>query len=155
NVAGRISSWIAPADSIPPVPRFMASCARLRDCRAGSPDRLAPEQGSMREIVLDTETTGLDPYQGDRLVEVGCVELFNGIPTGQSFHRYINPERDMPTAAFEVHGLSGEFLKDKPPFREIADEFLAFIDGAALVIHNAAFDIGFLNAELERSGKPL
>src|SRR5262249_53227089 len=105
--------------------------------------------------VLDTETTGLDPYQGDRLVEVGCVELFNGIPTGQSFHRYINPERDMPTAAFEVHGLSGEFLKDKPPFREIADEFLAFIDGAALVIHNAAFDIGFLNAELERSGKPL
>ena len=109
----------------------------------------------MREIVLDTETTGLDPYQGDRLVEVGCVELFNGIPTGQSFHRYINPERDMPTSAFEVHGLSVEFLKDKPPFREIADEFLAFIEGAALVIHNAAFDIGFLNAELERAGKPL
>jgi len=109
----------------------------------------------MREIVLDTETTGLDPYQGDRLVEVGCIELFNGIPTGQTFHRYINPERDMPASAFEVHGLSGEFLKDKPPFREIADEFLAFIDGAALVIHNAAFDIGFLNAELERARKPL
>jgi DNA polymerase-3 subunit epsilon len=109
----------------------------------------------MREIVLDTETTGLDPYQGDRLVEIGCVELFNGIPTGHTFHRYVNPERDMPTSAFEVHGLSAEFLKDKPPFREIADEFLAFIDGGALVIHNAAFDIGFLNAELERVGKPL
>src|SRR5262249_17875086 len=84
-----------------------------------------------------------------------CVELFNGIPTGQSFHRYINPERDMPTSAFEVHGLSAEFLKDKPPFREIAEEFLTFIEGAALVIHNAAFDIGFLNAELERVGRPL
>jgi DNA polymerase III subunit epsilon len=109
----------------------------------------------MREIVLDTETTGLDPYQGDRVVEIGCVELFNGIPTGQSFHRYVNPQRDMPAGAFEVHGLSGEFLKDKPLFREVADEFLDFVGSAALVIHNAAFDIGFINAELERAGKPL
>jgi DNA polymerase-3 subunit epsilon len=109
----------------------------------------------MREIVLDTETTGLDPYQGDRVVEVGCIELFNGIPTGQSFHRYVNPERDVPVSAFEVHGLSGEFLKDKPLFREVADELLDFVGNAALVIHNAAFDIGFLNAELERVGKPL
>jgi len=109
----------------------------------------------MREIVLDTETTGLDPYQGDRLVEIGCIELFNRIPTGQSFQRYINPDRDMPPGAFEVHGLSTEFLKDKPRFIEVADEFLTFIDGAALVIHNAAFDIGFINAELERVGKPV
>jgi DNA polymerase-3 subunit epsilon len=109
----------------------------------------------MREIVLDTETTGLDAYQGDRVVEIGCIELFNRIPTGQNFHRYINPERDMPQGAFEVHGLSIEFLKDKPRFAEIADEFQAFIDGAALVIHNAAFDLGFINAELERVGKPV
>jgi DNA polymerase-3 subunit epsilon len=109
----------------------------------------------MREIVLDTETTGLDPYQGDRLVELGCIELFNRIPTGQNFHRYINPERDMPTGAFEVHGLSTAFLKDKPRFTEIADDFLTFIDGAPLIIHNAAFDIGFINAELERIGKPV
>jgi DNA polymerase-3 subunit epsilon len=107
----------------------------------------------MREIVLDTETTGLDPYQGDRLVEIGCIELVNRIPTGQTFHRYVNPERDMPHSAFEVHGLSAEFLKDKPRFIEIADELLVFLDGAPLVIHNAAFDIGFLNAELERAGK--
>lgn len=109
----------------------------------------------MREIVLDTETTGLDAFQGDRLVEIGCVELFNGIPTGQHFHRYLNPERYMPQAAFAVHGLSTEFLKDKPLFAEIADEFLGFIGDSALVIHNAAFDIGFINAELERCGRPL
>src|SRR5262245_812295 len=107
----------------------------------------------MREIVLDTETTGLDPYQGHRLVEVGCVELVNRIPSGQTFHRYLNPERDVPTEAFSVHGLSEEFLKDKPPFAEIAEDFLAFIGDACLVIHNAAFDIGFLNAELERAGQ--
>jgi len=109
----------------------------------------------MREIVLDTETTGLDPYQGDRLVEIGCVELYNKIPTGQSFHCYINPEREMAASAFEVHGLSGDFLKDKPPFVEVADEFLAFIGEAPLVAHNAAFDLGFLNAELERAAKPV
>ncbi len=107
----------------------------------------------MREIVLDTETTGLDPYQGHRLVEVGCIELINRIPSGQVFHRYLNPERDMPAEAFSVHGLSEEFLKDKPPFTEIAEEFLSFLGDARLVIHNAAFDIGFLNAELERAGR--
>jgi DNA polymerase III subunit epsilon len=108
----------------------------------------------MREIVLDTETTGLEAYQGDRLVEIGCVELLNRIPTGQTFHCYINPERDMPTSAFEVHGLSAEFLKDKPRFAEVADGFLDFIGAAPLIIHNAAFDIGFLNAELERAARP-
>ena len=109
----------------------------------------------MREIVLDTETTGLDPFQGHRLVELGCIELVNGIPSGQSFHRYLNPERDMPAEAQAIHGLSAEFLKDKPYFSEVADEFLAFIDDAPLVAHNAMFDLGFLNAELERAGKPL
>src|SRR5262249_33899842 len=107
----------------------------------------------MREIVLDTETTGLDPYQGHRLVEVGCVELINRIPSGLTFHRYLNPERDVPTEAFSVHGLSAEFLKDKPPFAEVAEDFIAFVGDARLVIHNAAFDIGFLNAELERAGR--
>jgi DNA polymerase III subunit epsilon len=109
----------------------------------------------MREIVLDTETTGLDPLTGDRVVEIGCIELFNRFPTGQTFHRYINPERDMPASAFEVHGLSTEFLKDKPPFAEVAEDFLAFVGDAALVIHNASFDAAFLNSELERVGKPL
>jgi len=109
----------------------------------------------LREIVLDTETTGLDPLTGDRVVEIGCIELFNRIPTGQTFHRYVNPERDMPTSAFEVHGLSADFLKDKPPFAEVAEDFLGFVGDAALVIHNAAFDAAFLNSELERVGKPL
>jgi DNA polymerase-3 subunit epsilon len=106
----------------------------------------------MREIVLDTETTGLDPYQGHRLVEIGCVELVNRIPSGQTFHRYLNPERDVPAEAFAIHGISAEFLKDKPLFAEVAEEFVAFIADAPLVIHNAAFDIGFINAELERAG---
>ncbi|MBV8754681.1 MAG: DNA polymerase III subunit epsilon [Hyphomicrobiales bacterium] len=109
----------------------------------------------MREIVLDTETTGLDPLTGDRVVEIGCIELFNRIPTGQAFHRYVNPDRDVPASAFDVHGLSTEFLKDKPPFAEVAEDFLAFVGDAALVIHNAAFDAAFLNSELERVGKPL
>src|SRR5262245_37625717 len=109
----------------------------------------------MREIVLDTETTGLDPYQGHRLVEVGCVELLNRIPTGQTFHRYLNPERDVPAEAFAVHGLSAEFLKDKPTFAEICEDFLAFVGDAPLVAHNATFDFSFLNAELERCGKRL
>lgn len=104
----------------------------------------------MREIVLDTETTGLDPLRGDRLVEIGCIEIFNRMPTGQSFHRYINPERDMPAEAFAVHGLSTEFLATKPLFVEVVGEFLEFIGDAPLVIHNASFDIGFINAELER-----
>ena len=109
----------------------------------------------MREIVLDTETTGLDPYQGDRVVEIGCVELFKGFPTGRTFHVYINPERDMPAGAFAVHGLSSEFLRDKPVFADIVDDFITFIGDAPLVIHNAAFDIGFLNAELERAKRQI
>jgi DNA polymerase-3 subunit epsilon len=109
----------------------------------------------MREIVLDTETTGLDPYQGHRLIEIGCVELFNRIPTGQIFHRYVHPDRDIPAEAFRVHGISLEMLKDKPRFHEVADELLEFLGDAPLVIHNAAFDMGFLNAELERATKPL
>ena len=104
----------------------------------------------MRQIVLDTETTGLDPLRGDRLVEIGCVEIFNRMPTGQTFHRYINPERDMPDEAFAVHGLSTQFLSDKPLFADVAEEFLDFIGDAPLVIHNASFDIGFINAELGR-----
>ncbi|RXF70302.1 DNA polymerase III subunit epsilon [Hansschlegelia zhihuaiae] len=108
----------------------------------------------MREIVLDTETTGLDPLTGDRVVEIGCVELLNRIPTGASYHVYVNPERDMPEGAFRVHGLSTEFLSDKPRFAEIADGFLEFIADDALVIHNAAFDVGFLDAELGKVGKP-
>jgi DNA polymerase III subunit epsilon len=109
----------------------------------------------MREIVLDTETTGLDPFQGDRLVEVGCVELVNRIPSGQSFHQYFYPERSMPAEALAIHGLTDEFLKDKPLFAHVVDEFIAFVGDAPLVIHNAAFDLGFLNAELERAGRPL
>jgi len=109
----------------------------------------------MREIVFDTETTGLDPYSGDRLVEIGCVELVNGFPTGQSFHAYINPERDMPQAAYDVHGLSTEFLKDKPLFADVCEELIAFIADAPLIAHNAYFDLGFINAELERCKKEL
>ena len=108
----------------------------------------------MREIVLDTETTGLDPLRGDRLVEIGCVEIFNRMPTGQTFHRHINPERDMPAEAFAVHGLSTQFLASKPLFAEVVDEFLDFIADAPLVIHNASFDISFINAELDRIKRP-
>jgi len=107
----------------------------------------------MREIVFDTETTGLDPFQGHRLVEIGCVELINRFPSGRVFHHYFNPDRDMPAEAFAVHGLSAEFLKDKPRFGEIADELAAFIEDAPLVAHNALFDLSFLNAELERCAK--
>lgn len=102
----------------------------------------------MREIVLDTETTGLDPLQGHRIVEIGAVELLNHIPTGKTYHTYINPERDVPREAEAVHGLSSAFLKDKPLFSKIADELLEFIGDTALIIHNASFDVGFLNAEL-------
>src|ERR1700743_239007 len=108
----------------------------------------------MREIVLDTETTGLDPLRGDRLVEIGCVEIFNRMPTGQTFHRHINPERAMPAEAFGVHGLSTEFLADKPLFANVVEEFLEFIADAPLVIHNASFDISFINAELDRIKRP-
>jgi DNA polymerase-3 subunit epsilon len=109
----------------------------------------------LREIVLDTETTGLDPYQGHRLIEIGCIELVNRFPTGQVFHRYLNPERDVPEEAFRIHGLSKDFLQDKPFFAEVCEELLAFIGDAPLVAHNANFDLGFLNAELERCGKLL
>jgi len=108
----------------------------------------------MREIVLDTETTGLDPLRGDRLVEIGCVEILNRMPTGQTFHRHINPEREVPAEAFAVHGLSSEFLADKPLFAHVVDEFLEFIGDAPLVIHNASFDISFINAELDRVKMP-
>jgi DNA polymerase-3 subunit epsilon len=107
----------------------------------------------MREIVLDTETTGLDPSQGHRIVELGCIELLNGIPTGSTFHTYINPERDVPPEAFAVHGLSAEFLKEHKRFIDIADQFLAFVGDAPLVIHNAAFDHAFLCAELKRADR--
>ena len=110
----------------------------------------------MREIVLDTETTGLDPNQGHRLVEVGCIELLNRIPTGATFHAYLNPERDMPAEAFAIHGLSIEFLKGHKRFIEIVDDFLAFIgEDTPLVIHNAGFDHGFLCAELKRVERAL
>jgi DNA polymerase III subunit epsilon len=119
--------------------------------------RLCPDRETydVREIVLDTETTGLDPFQGHRIVEIGCIELLNRIPTGQSFHRYINPERDVPAEAVAIHGLSTEFLKDKPFFAEIAEELAAFMGDAPLIAHNALFDLAFLNAELERAGKLL
>ncbi len=108
----------------------------------------------MREIVFDTETTGLDPSTGDRLVEIGGVELLNHIPTGESFHRYINPQRDVPAEAFAVHGLSAAFLSDKPLFRDVVEDFLAFVGDAKLVIHNAAFDMKFINAELGWVDRP-
>jgi len=108
----------------------------------------------MREIVVDTETTGLKPADGHRVVEVGCVELLNRIPTGATFHVYLNPDRDVPAEAFAVHGLSTEFLKDKPRFADIADEFLAFIGDAPLVAHNASFDHSFLCHELRLSARP-
>jgi len=106
-----------------------------------------------REIVLDTETTGLSPAMGDRLVEIGCVELINHIPSGRNYHVYINPQRSMPEEAFRVHGLSDEFLADKPLFKAVATEFREFLGDAQLIIHNAPFDMGFLNAELERAGQ--
>lgn len=102
----------------------------------------------MREIVLDTETTGFDPQTGDRIVEIGAIELLNHVPTGRTYHQYINPERAMPTEAFEVHGLGDDFLRDKPVFRDCGQAFLDFIGDARLVIHNAEFDMRFLNAEL-------
>jgi DNA polymerase-3 subunit epsilon len=107
----------------------------------------------MREIVLDTETTGLDPNDGHRIVEIGCVELFNHMPTGRVFHRHVNPERDMPEDAYAVHGLSAEFLANHPPFAAHVEEFLEFVGDGKLIIHNAEFDIKFLNAELRRLGK--
>lgn len=108
----------------------------------------------MREIVLDTETTGLDPAAGHRLVEIACIELINGVPSGAMFHRYLNPQRDIPAEAFAVHKLSLEFLSDKPLFAEIADEFIAFMEDSPLIAHNAEFDCKFVNAELLRCDRP-
>ena len=107
----------------------------------------------MREIIFDTETTGLDPARGDRVVEIGCVELINHIPTGKSFHRHINPERSVPLEAARIHGLTDEVLKDKPLFATIADELIEFIGDATLIAHNASFDIAFINAEFQRLGR--
>lgn len=108
----------------------------------------------MREIVLDTETTGMDPVKGDKIVEIGCVELINHLPTGKHYHVYINPERDIPSEATAVHGITDEFVKDKPTFGEIVGDFVEFIGDARLVIHNAEFDVKFLNAELKTFGFP-
>jgi DNA polymerase-3 subunit epsilon len=109
----------------------------------------------MREIVLDTETTGLDPLGGDRLIEIGCIELDNRFPTGRIFHKYLNPDRSVPASAVAIHGITDEDLKDKPRFADICQELIEFIGEAPLVAHNAAFDLGFLNAELERCGRTL
>ncbi|MES2125718.1 MAG: DNA polymerase III subunit epsilon [Pseudomonadota bacterium] len=108
----------------------------------------------MRQIVLDTETTGLNPRQGNRVIEVGCVELVNRVLTGNNFHRYINPERESEEGALGVHGLTSEFLSDKPKFHEIAEELRAYISGAEVIIHNAPFDLGFLNHEFNLLGLP-
>jgi DNA polymerase-3 subunit epsilon len=108
----------------------------------------------VRRIVLDTETTGLEPGEGHRVIEVACLELSGRRPTGRHFHRYVNPERAIDRAASEVHGLTADDLQDKPRFGDIADEFLDFVSGAELLIHNAPFDVAFLNAELERAGRP-
>lgn len=109
----------------------------------------------MREVVFDTETTGLDPESGHRVVEIGCLELINHLPSGRSFQRYLNPERDMPPGAFAVHGLSAEFLAAHPVFEKVVDDFLTFIGDSRLIIHNAAFDLKFMNAELRRVNRPL
>lgn len=108
----------------------------------------------LREIVLDTETTGLDPDNGDRLIELGCIEIINRIPTGREFHRYLNPEREIHPDAVSVHGLTSAFLTDKPRFADVADDFLSFIGDAPLVAHNGVFDLSFINAELGRASRP-
>jgi len=108
----------------------------------------------MRQIVLDTETTGLEPSEGHNIIEIGCVEMFNRRVTGKTYHQYIKPERDIDEEAVQVHGITNDFLEDKPKFSEIMDEFIEFVRGAELIIHNAAFDIGFLDTELERNNYP-
>jgi DNA polymerase-3 subunit epsilon len=109
----------------------------------------------MREVVLDTETTGLNHAEGHRVIEIGCIELLNHFPSGRVFHTFVNPERDVPKEAEAVHGISTESLLGKPVFADIVDDFLAFIEDSTLVIHNAGFDVEFLNAELARAGRPL
>ena len=107
----------------------------------------------MRQIILDTETTGLEPKQGHRIIEIGCIELINRRKTERNFHQYLNPERDIEDGAFNIHGLSNEFLSDKSRFADIAQEFIDFIRDGELIIHNAPFDVGFINAELKLLGK--
>ena len=109
----------------------------------------------MRQIVLDTETTGLEPSQGHRIIEIGCIEILDRRITRSAFHQYINPDREVEAGALEVHGIDNRFLKDKPRFPEVAEEFLKFVDGAELVIHNAAFDVGFINHELRKMQNPV
>jgi DNA polymerase-3 subunit epsilon len=143
---------IASGDATLCVPRGEAAGPTVSaDPRASVPPTASP----MRQILLDTETTGLSWDKGNRVVEIGCVELVERRPTGRTFHRYLNPERDFEPGAQEVTGLTLEFLADKPKFADVVDEFLAFIEGAELVIHNAAFDVGFLDAELSRCGAHL
>ncbi len=108
----------------------------------------------MRQIILDTETTGLDPSQGHRIIEIGCLELINRRLTRKSFHHYLNPDREIDAGAIAVHGITNEFVRDKPRFADVVDAFLRFVEGAELVIHNAAFDVGFLNHELAKLGRP-
>ena len=107
----------------------------------------------MRQVVLDTETTGLEPSQGHRIIEIGCVELINRRLTGNRYHQYVQPDREVDAAAVEIHGITNEFLADKPRFGEIAVDFLAFVQGAELIIHNAPFDVGFINHELNLLGQ--
>jgi len=113
------------------------------------------EGKTLRELVMDTETTGLDPRNGDRLVEIACIEVVNYIPTGRTYHQYINPERDMPIEAFNVHGLSAQFLSKKPVFADVVAAFLDFVEDAKLVFHNANFDMGFINMELGRVAREI
>src|SRR5436190_7060615 len=156
NAPGRILSWTPRRVSRPRARRCVPSSTQLLLCRSGGRDSDPNRtQAFMREIVFDTETTGLDPLQGHRLVEIGCIELVNRFPSGKTFHRYLNPERDMPAEALAVHGLSSDFLRDKPFFAEIVDELVEFIGDAPLIAHNALFDLGFLNSELDRCKKVL
>ena len=106
----------------------------------------------MRQIILDTETTGLEPSEGHRIIEIGCVEIFNRRPTGNNFHKYLQPDREIDNGAIEVHGITNEFLADKPRFKDIADDFVTYVRGAELIIHNAAFDVGFIDHELSMLG---
>ena len=154
-----ISWWIARAVSIPRARRCVRSCAQgCYDAETADddlPDRQAGDPAECARSCSTPKPPGSTLIRAHRLVEIGCVELVNRFPTGNSFHYYLNPERDMPDGAFKVHGLSAEFLKDKPLFADICEEFLAFIGDAPLVAHNAMFDLGFINAELERCKRTL
>src|SRR5947209_15861049 len=145
NVAAQIGSLIPAAT----YPQLSSRCATFSLVS----DSLRLDSLRMREIVFDTETTGLNPIGGDRIVEIGCVEIYNRVETGRQFHCYFNPEREMPFEAEAVHGLSTIFLSDKPRFTEKAEELLDFLEDSPLVAHNASFDFGFLNVELEKCGR--